>query len=226
MTARLLALALVLVCAAPSLPGQTASADAYFDIGNTLMRRDKPVEAITAYEEALRLRDDYHQARRGLGLAYMKLRRYDRAEREFRLLVEATPLDAGAHYALGSALTARGQHDEALSSYQTALRLQPGYAQARLAMVTTLTDLGRPSEAIAVLHEAPRTGEPASASLGRQARAAHAAGQHARAVLFWTQALEVDPAYFDSREAERILWDVSVAQLRPGAAPPPAARTP
>lgn len=226
MTGRLLAFAIALACAAPSVAAQTASADAFFDIGNTLMRRDKPLEAITAYEEALRLRDDYHQARRGLGLAYMKLRRFDRAEREFRRLVEATPLDAGAHYDLGSALTARGQHDEALSSYQTALRLQPGYAQARLAIVTTLTDLGRPSDAIAVLYEAPRKGEPASTSLGRQARAAHAAGQHARAVVFWTQALEVDPAYFDSREAERLLWDVSVAHLRPGAAPPPATRTP
>jgi tetratricopeptide (TPR) repeat protein len=168
---------------------------------------------MNAYQEALRLRADYHQARRGLGLAYMKMRRHEDAEREFRQVVESTPLDAGAHYDLGCALTARGRHDDALASYRTALRLQPGFAQARLALVTTLTDLQRPAEAIAVLQEVPRKDEPASATLGRQARAAHAAGQHAKAILLWTQALEVDPAYFDARDAERVLWDVSIAQL-------------
>lgn len=206
-------LVLVLVCAASPAASQSATADLYRDIGNTLMRRGRAADAANSYKDALRIRPDFHEARRGLGMAFMKLSRHADAEREFRHIVRSRPGNATAHYDLGSALSARGKHEAALASYREALRLQPGHSQARLAVVTTLTELGRAAEAMAALSETPRAGEPPSAALGRRARAAHAAGRHAEAALFWTQALESDPAYFDTREAERQLWNESVAAL-------------
>ena len=126
---------------------------------------------------------------------------------EFRRLVYARPQDAGAHYYLGTALYARGQHEEALAAYREALRLHPGHAEARLAIVMALTDLGRSTEAIAALSETPRAGEPRALTLGRRARAAHVAGRHGEAVLLWTEALDADSTYFVTRKAERLLWD-------------------
>ena len=79
--------------------------------------------------------------------------------------------------------------------------------------MSTLTELGRPGEAIAALSETPRHDELPSVTLGRRARAAHGAGRHAEAVLLWTQALESDPAYFDARGPERLLWNESVSAL-------------
>ena len=213
MKSYLLALALVCLCAASPAAGQAASAEVYRDIGNTLMRRGRPADAAKSYEDALRLRPDFHDARRGLGLAFMTLKRPNDAEREFRRIVAAKPRDPVAHYDLGCALTARGHHQAALASYREVLRLQPGHPQARLAVVTTLTELGRTGEAVAALSETPRSGEPPSATLGRRARAAHKSGRHAEAVLFWTQALESDPGYFDKRDAERSQWNASVAAL-------------
>ena len=212
MKSSLPALAFALLCAASPLAGQ-ANADVYRDIGNTLMRRGRPADAAKSYQDALRLRPSFHEARRGLGLAFMTLERHKDAEREFRSIVAAKPRDPVAHYDLGCALTALGKHEEALGSYRDALRLQPGYPQARLAVVTTLTELGRTGEAIAALSDTPRSDEPPSVTLGRRARAAHSAGRHAEAVLMWTQALESDPGYFDSREPERALWNTSVAAL-------------
>jgi tetratricopeptide (TPR) repeat protein len=158
-------------------------------------------------------------------MAFMKLNRHDAAEREFRRLVALRPEDAGAHYYLGCALFARGHQEEALGSYREALRLQPGHAEARLAVVMALTDLGRGAEALGALSETPRAGEPPSVAFGRRARAAHVAGRHGEAVLFWTEALESDPAYFDTREAERLLWDASFAALS-AAAPTGRATSP
>jgi Flp pilus assembly protein TadD len=156
----------------------------------------------------------------------MKAGRHKDAEREFRRLTEVRPRDANAHYDLGCALSARGHHENALMSYREALRLQPGHAQARMAVVSTLTELGRAGEAIAALQDSPRSGEPASVTLGRRARAAHAVGKHAEAVVFWTQALDTDPAYFDARAAERVLWDASVAALTRARAPATTSRAP
>lgn len=208
-----LSAALALLIAAAPITAQVATAEAYRDIGNTLLGRGQTAEAIASYQEALRLRPDFADARGGLGMAYMKLGRHKEAEREFRRLVALRPRDAGARYDLGCALSARGHHEDALLSYREALRLQPGHAQARIAVVTTLTELGRGGEAIAALQESPRAGEPPSVALGRRARAAHAVGKHAEAVLFWTQALDTDPGYFNTRPGERVLWDASVAAL-------------
>jgi tetratricopeptide (TPR) repeat protein len=213
MKSYVIGLVLALMCAASPAAGQSADAEVYRDIGNTLMKRGRPADAAKSYGEALRLRPDLHDARRGLGMAFMKLNRHDSAEREFRHLVASRPQDASAHYYLGCALHGRGAHEDALTSYREALRLQPGHAEARLAVVMVLTDLGRSGEAIAALSETPRAGEPASVTLGRRARAAHVAGRHGEAVLFWTQALESDSAYFDNRKAERLLWDASVAAI-------------
>lgn len=201
------------LCFASPLAGQAASGEVYRDIGNTLMQRGRPADAAKSYAEALRLRPDLHDARRGLGMAFMKMKRHDAAEREFRQLVTSRPHDAGAHYYLGCALYARGAHEEALASYRETLRLQPGHAEARLAVVMALTDLGRTAEAIAALSETPRAGEPAWITLGKRARAAHAAGRHAEAVLFWSQTLDSYPGYFTNREAERMLWNESVAAV-------------
>ena len=206
--------ALVLaLCVASPAAGQAASGEVYRDIGNTLMQRGRPADAAKSYAEALRLRPDLHDARRGLGMAFMKMKRHDAAEREFRQLVTSRPNDAGAHYYLGCALYARGAHEEALASYREALRLHPGHAEARLAVVMALTDLGRTAEAIAALSETPRAGEPAWITLGKRARAAHAAGRHGEAVLFWSQTLESYPGYFKDRQAERMLWNESVAAV-------------
>lgn len=208
-----LSAALALVFAASPTAAQVATAEAYRDIGNTLLGRGQTADAIASYKDALRLRRDFPDAVRGLGMAYMKLGRHKDAEREFRRLTTLRPRDASAHYDLGCALSARERHEDALMSYREALRLQPGHAQARLAVVATLTDLGRAGEAIAALQESPRADEPAPVTFGRRARAAHAVGKHAEAVLFWTQALDTDPGYFDTRAAERVLWDASVAAL-------------
>ena len=218
--------ALALVFAAAPMTAQVATAEAYRDIGNTLLARGQTAEAIASYQDALRLRPDFPDALRGLGMAHMKLRRYKDAERAFRRLTVAKPRDPSAHYDLGCALSARGHHEDALMTYREALRLQPGHAQARIAVVTTLTELGRAGEAIAALQESPRAGEPASATLGRRARAAHAVGKHAEAVVFWTQALDTDPSYFDTRTAERVLWDASIAALTKARAPTTTSRAP
>ena len=65
------------------------------------MQRGRHGDAIKSYGEALRLRPDLHDARRGLGMAFMKMNRHEDAEAEFRRLVYSRPQDAGAHYYLG-----------------------------------------------------------------------------------------------------------------------------
>jgi Flp pilus assembly protein TadD len=82
-------------------------------------------QATVPLEKAKRREPDKASIREALGIAYFRIRRYAEAEREFRDLLEISPTDDYAHYALGRCLEKRGQAAEANGHYKLASSLRP-----------------------------------------------------------------------------------------------------
>lgn len=117
---------------------RVAVADAYLKDGRA---RD----ALTQYEEALRLDDQRMDALYGMGLAYYQLGELDQAGAAFQTVVKQNqdnPMQAldrrlqGAHYYLGLILRQQGRLDEAINEFRIALGLNRADAD-------TLVELGR-----------------------------------------------------------------------------------
>jgi Flp pilus assembly protein TadD len=70
-------------------------------------------QATVALEKAKRLEPEKASIREALGIAYFRITRWREAEAEFRKVLELSPADAYAHYALGRALKNQGRLDEA-----------------------------------------------------------------------------------------------------------------
>ena len=83
-------------------------------------------QATVALEKAKRREPDKASIREALGIAYFRIRRYAEAEQEFRDLLEISPTDDYAHYALGRCLEKRGRAAEANGHYKLASSLRPG----------------------------------------------------------------------------------------------------
>jgi Flp pilus assembly protein TadD len=83
-------------------------------------------QATVALEKAKRREPDKASIREALGIAYFRIRRYAEAEQEFRDLLEISPTDDYAHYALGRCLEKRGKATEANGHYKLASSLRPG----------------------------------------------------------------------------------------------------
>jgi Flp pilus assembly protein TadD len=83
-------------------------------------------QATVALEKAKRREPDKASIREALGIAYFRIRRYAEAEQEFRDLLEISPTDDYAHYALGRCLEKRGKATEANGHYKLANSLRPG----------------------------------------------------------------------------------------------------
>ena len=83
-------------------------------------------QATVALEKAKRREPDKASIREALGIAYFRLRRYAEAEAEFRAMLELSPADDYAHYALGRCLEKRGRAAEANGHYKLARSLRPG----------------------------------------------------------------------------------------------------
>jgi Flp pilus assembly protein TadD len=82
-------------------------------------------QATVPLEKAKKREPDKASIREALGIAYFRIRRYEEAEREFREMLEISPTDDYAHYALGRCLEKRGKAAEANGHYKLASSLRP-----------------------------------------------------------------------------------------------------
>ena len=101
--------------------------DAYenFQEGRRRLKKGMPAQATVPLEKAKRLEPEKASIREALGIAYFRLRRWKEAEEEFRAILELSPTDHYAHYALGRALEKQGRSAEANGHYKLASSMKP-----------------------------------------------------------------------------------------------------
>ena len=97
-----------------------------FQQGRAHLRKGRAAQATVALEKAKRREPRKASIREALGIAYLRIQRYEEAEEEFRAMLELSPADHYAHYALGRALEKQGRVAEANGHYKLARSLDPG----------------------------------------------------------------------------------------------------
>jgi Flp pilus assembly protein TadD len=97
-----------------------------FQQGRAHLRKGRAAQATVALEKAKRREPDKASIREALGIAYFRIHRWAEAESEFRAMLEISPADDYAHYALGRCLEKQGKETEANGHYKLASSLRPG----------------------------------------------------------------------------------------------------
>ncbi len=98
---------------------------ALFQEGRRRLQEGMPAQATVPLEQARRAEPGKASIREALGIAYFRLGRWPEAEAEFRTILEVTPVDAYAHYALARCLDKLGRPDEATGHYKLSRFLEP-----------------------------------------------------------------------------------------------------
>ena len=96
-----------------------------FQEGRARLRKGMTAKATVPLEQAKKLEPNKASIREALGIAYFRLRRWSEAEAEFRAVLEISPTDDYAHYALGRALEQQGRENEAKGHYKLASTMNP-----------------------------------------------------------------------------------------------------
>jgi Flp pilus assembly protein TadD len=97
-----------------------------FQQGRAHLRRGMAAQATVPLEKAKRREPHKASIREALGIAYFRIQRWAEAESEFRAMLELSPADDYAHYALGRCLEKQGRPTEANGHYKLARSLRPG----------------------------------------------------------------------------------------------------
>jgi tetratricopeptide (TPR) repeat protein len=105
-----------------------------FRRGSAFLASGHPGAAALLLERAKRLEPGKNSIVEALGRAYFALKEYERARREFEIIVAAVPVNDYAHYALGRSLLKLGCRDEALTHLRLALALDPAQEHYRRAL--------------------------------------------------------------------------------------------
>jgi Flp pilus assembly protein TadD len=96
-----------------------------FQLGRSQLRQGMAAQATVSLEKAKRLEPDKASIREALGIAYFRITRWEAAEAEFRKVLELSPTDDYAHYALGRSLQKQGRSAEASTHLKLARVLRP-----------------------------------------------------------------------------------------------------
>jgi Flp pilus assembly protein TadD len=140
--------------AAELIAAQRLNADrpeARSTLGNFFARRGQAPEAESEYKAALRIDPHFTPAAINLADLYRQLGRDGEGEGVLRAAVVASPRDAGAHHALGLALTRLKRADAALEELRLAAELEPERTRYAYVYAVALHSAGRGGEALAAL---------------------------------------------------------------------------
>src|SRR4051794_6203428 len=96
-----------------------------FQQGRNHLKKGRAAQATVALEKAKRRDPPKAAIRESLGIAYFRLHRSEEAEAEFRVMLDISPADDYAPYALGRCLEKRGRAAEANGHYKLARSLRP-----------------------------------------------------------------------------------------------------
>ncbi len=96
-----------------------------FQQGRARLKEGRAAQATVPLEKARNREPQKASIREALGIAYFRLQRYEEAEGEFRAMLELSPTDDYAHYALGRCLEKQGRSSEANGHYKLASSLRP-----------------------------------------------------------------------------------------------------
>ena len=117
-------------------------------MAQSLLKLDKAPEAITAYNQAIKLNpknDTYHL---NLGNIYFSQNRNEEAFAQYKLAARLNPSSTTNLYSLGQSAMKLGQYQVAEQSFKSVARLLPGDANVALALGQNYRKMGNYSEAV------------------------------------------------------------------------------
>ena len=128
----------------------------HYNLGVVLEQKGRIDEAISHFQEAIRLKPDEAEPHYNYGVALEHRSQLEGAISEFREAIRLKPDYAKPRNNLGIVFGKKGQIDEGVSQFQEAIRLKPDDAEPRYNLGIALIRKGQNDEAISQFQEAIR----------------------------------------------------------------------
>jgi tetratricopeptide (TPR) repeat protein len=150
-------------------------------------------DAITAYQQAIKLKPDYEEAWNNLGCIYSDSGRTADAIAALQQAIKLEPGDAVAWYNLGVVYNDSKRTGDAIAAYQQAIKLKPDYPSAWYNQGGVYAKVGRITDAIAAYQQAIKLKPDDAMTLVNLGSAYHDAGRFSDAIAAYQRAIKLEP---------------------------------
>jgi protein O-mannosyl-transferase len=195
---------------------------AHYNLGIALGEQGQLDQAISHYQDAIRLKPGYADAHNNLGNALSEQGQLDQAISHFQEAIRLMPGCADAHNNLGNALLKQGQIDAAIAHYQETIRLEPDHVNAHNNLGGAFFKKGRMADAIRQYQEAIRLKADYAEAHYNLGNALFNNNQTDAAIRQFREALRLRPDFTDARNN----LDAALASQADSSKPPGASAKP
>ncbi|MEH1829203.1 MAG: tetratricopeptide repeat protein [Nostoc sp.] len=170
-------------------------AEVWFNQGVEQYKVGKLEEAIASYDNALKIKPDFHEAWYKRGGVLNDLGRFEEAIASYDNALEIKPDYNEAWHNRGNALGDLGQYEEAIASFDKALKFKPDFHQAWHNWGIVLSNLGQYEEAIASFDNAIKIKPDNYLAWYNRGTVLSNLGQFEEAIASYDNALKIKPDY-------------------------------
>jgi Tfp pilus assembly protein PilF len=122
-------------------------AQKHYERATELQQRGKQRAAIEEYRKALSIAPDMYFARNNVGSLYLQDQQFEKAEAEFRTVIEKNRADANAYFNLANVCLLTKRLDEATDFIQQGMTREPQSAFGHFLMGSVMLQKGKPEVA-------------------------------------------------------------------------------
>ncbi|MFQ4143220.1 tetratricopeptide repeat protein [Chlorogloeopsis sp. ULAP02] len=163
------------------------------ELGNLHLAAQDYEEAIASYNEAVKIKPDYHEAWYNQGDALFNLRRYEEAIASYDKVIILNPDHYWAWYKKGEALRKLGRYEEAIRNYDKVIVFNPSDYWAWYHRGLSLSELGRYEEAIVSYDQALKINDKEIEVWGHRGKAFYYLGDYEKAIASYDKAIAIKP---------------------------------
>jgi len=177
---------------------------AYYELGNALRDRGRPLEAVRQYRAALEHDARHAATHNNLGVVLEELGQVDEAIDHYGTALRSEPDFADAHYNLANVLRSKGRLNDAIAQYREALRLEPDLGEAHNNLGEIFGSQGKLKEAIAEFRQAVRINPNSAEANNNLGASLGSLGEVDEAITHLRRALQLQPDNVRARENLKI----------------------
>ncbi len=175
--------------------------------GGDLIQQRRFEEAITVFQNLVRLKPEDEEAHFNLGFCFARLTQLDQAVHHYSEAIRFLPEYAEAHNNLGNLLVRQGRLEKAMEHFKAAVLNGPESSSAHNNLGTLLVRLGKIEEAIPNFAEATRLNTNYVEAFYNLGRACQTQGRIEEAIPHYQRAIQIDPSFEIGRSALKTLLD-------------------
>lgn len=180
-----------------------------YNAATRYMLANRHEEAIRMFEQVIRKKADYLDARLNLGTIYANLERYREAREQFLHALRIDPGSAPAHSKLAHACWREGEEGRASELYSKAIELDPANPENYMNLALLELNAGRRDDARRLMESAIGTEPEFAPAYLHLGRVCAQEGDMDRALELYGRHLHLEPAALDARFEMAVILDRS-----------------